>query len=98
MGLRLFVFDGRFSAAGYRTPKPMIPIIARPMLFWILDNLKFKPLDTLWLGIQQDVAQKYAIEDRVHKEYPSLHFRVVSVDFQTRGAAETLFVMLQVRP
>lgn len=67
------------------------------MLYWLLDNLKLKPEDTLWVGVQQELEGEYAIAARLRKEYPSLDIRVVSIDFQTRGAAETLFIMLQVR-
>lgn len=67
------------------------------MLLWLLDNLKFAPEDTLWVGIQKELGSDYAIEALLQKEYPSVDIRVVSIDFQTRGAAETLFIMLQVR-
>lgn len=86
----------RFAAEGYRLPKPLINIVGRPMLFWLLDNLKFGPEDTLWIGIQQELEREYAMETRLQKEYPGLNLRVVLIDFQTRGAAETLFIMLQV--
>lgn len=66
------------------------------MLFWLLDNLNFEPKDTLWVGVQQEVEVEYAMEARLRKEYPTLDLRVVLIDFQTRGAAETLFIMLQV--
>ncbi|CAN0125455.1 unnamed protein product, partial [Ectocarpus sp. 4 AP-2014] len=85
----------RFSAEGYRLPKPLINIVGRPMLFWLLDNLKLKAEDTLWVGVQQELEGEYAIAARLRQEYPSLDIRVVSIDFQTRGAAETLFIMLQ---
>ena len=86
----------RFAAEGYRLPKPLINVVGRPMLFWILDNLKFKPEDTLWVGIQQELEANYAMEARLRQEYPALDLRLVFIDFQTRGAAETLFIMLQV--
>lgn len=86
----------RFSAEGYRLPKPLINIVGRPMLFWLLDNLKFEAKETLWVGVHQELEAEYAIEARLRKEYPSLDLRVVLIDFQTRGAAETLFIMLQV--
>eukprot|EP00903_Cladosiphon_okamuranus_P016587 g15301.t1 len=85
----------RFAAEGYRLPKPLINIVGRPMLFWLLDNLKFEPDDTLWVGIQQELEVEYAMEARLRQEYPALDVRVVLIDFQTRGAAETLFIMLQ---
>ena len=67
------------------------------MLFWLLDNLQVGPEDTVWIGMQRQLqGAEYAIEARLRKEYPSLDLRVVSIDFQTRGAVETLFIMLQV--
>lgn len=87
----------RFAAEGYRRPKPLINIVGRPMLFWLLDNLQVGPEDTVWIGMQRQLqGAEYAIEARLRKEYPSLDLRVVSIDFQTRGAVETLFIMLQV--
>lgn len=67
------------------------------MLFWLMDNLKFDPGDTLWVGVQRDLDEEYTVETLLRKEYPSLDLRVVSIDFQTRGAAETLFIILQVQ-
>lgn len=67
------------------------------MLFWLLDNLRIGPEDTVWIGMQQELrGANYDIEARIRKEYPSLDLRIVSIDFQTRGAVETLFIMLQV--
>lgn len=66
------------------------------MIFWVLDNLKFQTEDTLWIGIQRGLSADFAVEARLRREYPSLDLRLVFLDFQTRGAAETLFIMLQV--
>lgn len=93
---KLFHRCRRFSSEGYRLPKPLINIVGRPMLLWLLDNLKFSTKDTLWIGIQRSLDTEFAVEARLRKEYPSLQMRLVFLDFQTRGAAETLFVMLQV--
>ena len=39
-------------------PKPLVVnIVGRPMLFWLLDNLNFKPRDTLWVGAQQELDE-----------------------------------------
>lgn len=68
------------------------------MIFWLLDNLEFRHEDTLWIGVQRSLCSDFAVEARLRKEYPSLDLRMVLLDFQTRGAAETLFIMLQVIP
>lgn len=77
-------------------PKPLINIVGRPMLFWLLDNLKFDAEDTVWLGVQRNLTRSFGLQMRLGVEYPSLSIRIVQIDFQTRGAAETLFIMLQV--
>lgn len=66
------------------------------MVFWLLDHLEFLPEDTLWVGIRRSLNFDFAFEAQLREEYPSLDLRLVFLDFQTRGAAETLFVMLQV--
>lgn len=86
----------RFSVHGYRMPKPLINIVGRPMILWLLDNLKLTPEDTLWIGAHQDLATLYDIEARLRREYLDIDLRLVFIDFQTRGAAETLYIMLQV--
>ncbi|CAM9355403.1 unnamed protein product, partial [Discosporangium mesarthrocarpum] len=85
----------RFSKDGYRFPKPMVNIVGRPMLLWLMDNLQFTAEDTVWLGLPRSLAVEFAVEALLRREYPSLDIRIVFLDFQTRGAAETLFVILQ---
>lgn len=67
------------------------------MILWLLDNLKLTPEDTLWIAAQQDLATMYNIEVKLRTEYPNIDLRLVFIDFQTRGAAETLYIMLQVK-
>jgi NDP-sugar pyrophosphorylase family protein len=30
----------RFSQAGYDLPKPLIPVIGKPMIQWVIENIK----------------------------------------------------------
>ena len=36
-----------FAKAGYRFPKPLVNLVGRPMLCWLLDALKLQPVDTV---------------------------------------------------
>mmetsp|Transcript_10369 Transcript_10369/g.31220 ORF Transcript_10369/g.31220 Transcript_10369/m.31220 type:complete len:730 (+) Transcript_10369:1-2190(+) len=83
-----------FTAGGYAVPKPMVPIVGRPMLFWILDNLELQASDSVWLGCKRDVEAEYGIERAVRHEYPTLDVHFVCFDFDTRGATETLYCVL----
>ena len=83
-----------FTEAGYTVPKPMVPIVGRPMLFWLLDNLELQPSDVVWLGVRRDVDVEFRIEEALRHEYPDLRVEFVFLDFETRGATETLYCIL----
>lgn len=86
----------RFVKDGYRVPKPLINIVGRPMLFWLLDNLHLEAEDTVWLGVQRSLELDFALGARLRREFPRVDLRMIYLDLQTRGAAETLLIILQV--
>ena len=84
-----------FRLAGYTSPKPMIKIAGRPMLLHLLDQLKLRLGDVVWLIIPAaDYAQFHSQLD-FKSEYPQADIRVCQFTVQTRGAAETIFIGLQ---
>ena len=84
-----------FRAAGYSAPKPMIKIAGRPMLLHLLDQLKLRLGDVVWLIIPSvDYAQFHAQLD-FKAEFPQADIRICQFTVQTRGAAETLYIGLQ---
>lgn len=80
----------RFSSQGYRHPKPLVNIVGRPMLLWLVDNLILKPGDTLWMAVNEDVDDEFRIGELVAKTFPSIDFRLVRLRHQTKGACETV--------
>jgi len=76
----------------------MVPIVGRPMLFWLLDNLELRDGDALWFGCRRDVEADFAIERALRHEYPALEMHFVRFDFETRGATETLYCVLSAMP
>ena len=85
----------RFTKEQYRFPKPLIRICGREMLLWIFDNLAFQKGDIIWLALSPDLDEQFLISNRMKKEYPKLDIRTVHLQFQTQGAAETLYSLLQ---
>jgi dTDP-glucose pyrophosphorylase len=83
----------RFKKLGYRYPKPFINIVGRPMLYWIIDRLSLTSSDTLWIAISTKIAEEMQLASQLRKEYPKIEIRLVLLDFDTRGAAETLLIM-----
>ncbi|KAJ3219085.1 hypothetical protein HDU67_002741 [Dinochytrium kinnereticum] len=85
----------RFRKEGYRFPKPLINIQGRAMLFWIIDRLQFKSDDTLWVAISEDIQKDFDFDRMLKKEYPKMNIKTVLLHFDTRGAAETLYILTQ---
>ena len=85
----------RFSKENYRFPKPLVKIVGRPMLFWLLDHLDTGEDDVIYIGMLDSLEKQFDLTQTLRIEYPKLRFESIILDFETRGAAETLFIILQ---
>jgi len=84
----------RFAKEGYRFPKPLINIVGRPMLLWLIDNLSLKDGDTLWMAINEEVDNEFRIGQLISKTFPKIDFRLLRLRHQTKGASETVRALL----
>lgn len=80
----------RFAKQGYRYPKPLINIVGRPMLLWLIDNLSLKPGDTLWMAVNEEIDDEFRIGQLVSKTFSKIDFRLLRLRHQTKGASETV--------
>ncbi|ETN41476.1 uncharacterized protein HMPREF1541_03412 [Cyphellophora europaea CBS 101466] len=85
----------RFQKEGYRFPKPLIKIVGRPMLCWLIERLSLTSQDTLWLAVNEEVENEFQIADLVRKWFPKIDARLLKLNYLTRGATETLFIVTQ---
>ena len=83
----------RFKNLGYSLPKPLINVMGKPIIFWLLDNLNFKDIEFIYIPYNQEL-QKYNFEERILKNYPNLTFKFYKLTQNTRGAAETISLSL----
>lgn len=79
----------RFSDFGYKLPKPLIKLFFKPIIFWLLDNLKVTNNDNVYI-ICNKMLKKYRFESEIKKKYPNYH--IIYLNNDTRGAAETIFL------
>ena len=84
-----------FREAGYTFPGPLFKIVGRPILLHLLDNLKLRLGDVVWLVVPEATYLQYESHLNLKREFPDKDIRVVPFKLQTRGAAETLFIGLQ---
>jgi capsule biosynthesis phosphatase len=84
----------RFKEVGYSLPKPLINVFGKPILFWLLDNLKFSnQIDFIYIPYNIEL-ERYRFEDRIRQEYPHFKFKFFKLKNNTRGAAETVKISL----
>ena len=83
----------RFSKLGYNLPKPLINVMGKPIIFWLIDNLNIKE-DTLIFIPYNYSLKKYRFEEQIKKRYPKYNFKFFSLNKNTRGAAETINISL----
>lgn len=79
----------RFSDFGYKLPKPLIKLFFKPIIFWLLDNLKVTNKDNVYI-ICNKMLKKYRFDSEIKKKYPN--YEIIYLDGDTRGAAETVYL------
>ena len=79
----------RFSDFGYKLPKPLIKLFFKPIIFWLLDNLKVTNNDNVYI-ICNKMLKKYRFDSEIKKKYPN--YNIIYLDADTRGAAETIYL------
>lgn len=81
----------RFRNAGYTTIKPLIPILASPMINWLLHNLKLtNAQDQVWIALQREVEKSLGLKQYLVDQFRHINFNFILLKGPTRGAAETV--------
>lgn len=80
----------RFEEAGFRDPKPLIPIHGVPMTRVVIENLRpIRPHRFIFLVLREHI-ERYAIDARLRQWSPGC--QVIPVDGVTEGAACTVLL------
>jgi dTDP-glucose pyrophosphorylase len=80
----------RFSKAGYVYPKPLIPVLGKPMIELVIDNLK-PSCDHRFIFIcQAEHLRNYPLRSLLETKAPGCH--VIEVGSVTEGAACTVLL------
>jgi len=80
----------RFVSAGYTLPKPLIPIHDRPMIAWVVDNIRPARAHRFVFLVLEDHARRYGVIELLEAIAPGCE--VVRVDSTTEGAACTVLL------
>ena len=82
----------RFSDLGYNDPKPLIKVLGKEIIFWVLDNLNLKKKDKLYI-VYNNQFEKFGFEEHFAK-YPNINF--LKLDHNTHGPVETIYKLTNI--
>jgi HAD superfamily hydrolase (TIGR01509 family) len=74
----------RFINEGYNKPKPLIDVINKPMIFYLLDNLKLNPDDIIYIIYNFDY-EFIDINYKLNKQ-----IKLIKLNHNTGGAIDTV--------
>jgi len=83
----------RFYKNGYVTPKPLIQIMDKTMIEYVIDNLVFDNDDKLFI-IYNSKLDDCGFSEFITNKYPKIN--LIKIEQNTRGAAETLFIGIDI--
>lgn len=79
----------RFKNNGYKKPKSLIDICGKPIIYYLLDNLKTDNIDYIFIPYNKEYNE-YDFENLLINRYPKICFKFFCLKDNTRGVAETI--------
>jgi len=82
----------RFHKEGYIDPKPLIRVLDKEILFYVIDNLNLKDEDNIFI-IYNKYLDEYNFSDIIKTKYPNIY--LIKLENDTKGATETVYIGLK---
>jgi capsule biosynthesis phosphatase len=79
----------RFKDEGYDLPKPLISALGKPMIYHVIGSLYLEPTDTVHI-VYHNHLKEFNFETLIKFYFPHTNIKFVSLDYLTKGAAETV--------
>ena len=83
----------RFKNNNYKSPKALINIFGKHILYYLLDCLDITNINFIYIPYNKEYA-KYRFEDKLKKDYPNINFKFLQLEKNTDGAAHTINIAL----
>lgn len=83
----------RFKKKGYVEPKGLINVFNKKIIFYILESINYENIDFIYIPYNKEYT-KYNFENIITQHFPSYKFKFYQLPQKTRGAAETIYISL----
>lgn len=80
----------RFRDVGYELPKPLIPVLGKPMYAWSTDSLPLGHVNQLIFILLESQPEFLDLKQDIQERYEAFNPIVLSVPALTRGQSETV--------
>jgi len=84
----------RFKDEGYDMPKPLVNVLGKPMIYKVIENIKTSPEDKIHI-VYHNHLKEYNFETLIKFYFPNKNISFISLDYLTKGAAETVLKCLE---
>ena len=78
----------RFQTEDYSLPKPLIKVLNKEIIFYVLDNIVIHKDDNVFI-IYNNILNQYDFCNIIKKKYPFIN--LIQLEEQTKGASETIY-------
>lgn len=83
----------RFKNADYTMPKPLVNVLGKPVLYWLLENLDLEDIEYIYLLYRTDFG--HPIEGLLQKDFPKIKFKYYCCDIPTQGVVHAVQLALR---
>jgi len=80
----------RFTEFGYNKPKPLIKVLGKEIIFWLLESLKLESTDKVFIAYNE-ILDYYNFSEIINSKFPQIQTIAIP---STRGASETILLSL----
>jgi capsule biosynthesis phosphatase len=79
----------RFKDEGYDLPKPLISVLGKPMIYHVINSLDLENTDIVYI-VYHNHLKEFNFETLIKFYFRNVNIKFVSLDYLTKGAAETV--------
>jgi capsule biosynthesis phosphatase len=84
----------RFKDEGYDMPKPLVNVLGKAMIYKVINNLKLDYNDKIHI-VYHNHLKEFNFETLIKFYFPKINISFTSLDYLTKGAAETVLKGLE---
>lgn len=86
----------RFKDEGYNMPKPLISVLGKPMIYRVINSLKLDNNQDKIYIVYHNHLKEFNFESLIKFYFPDKNINFISLDYVTKGAAETVLSCLNI--